>query len=152
MLHLQTGWPIITTAKTLAKPHRFNAQEPCPVGALHPNLLQEYKHQLGQQLATSANESRRIPVLSRSQVHPTQVKVAQILPYQDWINMKDGEKLTMTTRDLPGVVVTMPAEDYEAMLDILRSHYDAVSTNPAVNDAWVQYKMLQALTNKQRPK
>ena len=103
-------------------------------------------------MATSGSEARRIPVLSRSQVHPTQVKVAQILPHQDWINMRDGEKLTMTTLDLPGVVVTMPAEDYEEMIDVLRSHYRAISTNPAVRDAWYQYKMLLSLTTQQQPK
>jgi hypothetical protein len=72
--------------------------------------------------------------------------VAQVLPYQDWVNMRDGETLTMTTQDLPGVVITMPAEDFDTMLNILHAHHHAQSTNAAVNDAWLKYRMLIAMT------
>lgn len=103
----------------------------------------------GDTLAISADIQRRasrLPPLSRSQIRMTTVKVAQTLPYQDWVNMKDGEKLTMTTRDLPGVVITMPEEDFEAMITVLHAHYDAQSTNASVNDAWLKYRMLLAMT------
>lgn len=95
---------------------------------------------------TNRQQATRLPPLSRSSIKPTIVKVAKVLPYQDWVNMKDGETLTMTTQDLAGVVVTMPVEDFEAMLDVLHAHYHAQSTNPAVNDAWLKYRMLIAMT------
>lgn len=60
--------------------------------------------------------------------------------------MRDGETLTMTTKDLPGVQVTLPQEDFEAMIEVLHSHYHAQSTNAAVNDAWLKYRMLLAMT------
>lgn len=97
-------------------------------------------------MATLGNKHTRLPPLSRSQIRDTTVKVAQVLPYQDWVNMQDGETLTMTTKDLPGVVVTMPTEDFEVLIQVLHAHYDAMSTNPAVNDAWLKYRMLLAMT------
>jgi len=100
-------------------------------------------------LATSGLKHTRLPPLSRSQIRPTQVKVAQVLPYQDWVNMRDGETLTMTTKDLPGVVLTMPEEDFEQLTQVLAAHYDAMSTNPAVNDAWLKYRMLLAMTRRE---
>lgn len=92
------------------------------------------------------NKHTRLPPLSRSQIRHTTVKVAQVLPFEDWTNMRDGETLTMTTRDLPGVQLTLPEEDFEAMIDVLHAHYDAMSTNVAVNDAWLKYRMLLAMT------
>jgi len=77
------------------------------------------------------------------------VKVAQVLPFEDWTNMRDGETLTMTTKDLPGVVLTMPEEDFEQLVQVLGAHYDAMSTNPAVNDAWLKYRMLLAMTKRE---
>ena len=90
----------------------------------------------------------RLPPLSRSQIRTTQVKVAQVMPLQDWVNMQDGETLTMTTRDLPGVQITMPEEDFELMIQVLTAHYEAMSNNPAVNDAWLKYRMLLAMTKR----
>jgi hypothetical protein len=98
---------------------------------------------------SSGIKHTRLPPLSRSQIRPTQVKVAQVLPYQDWVNMRDGETLTMTTQDLPGVQITLPEEDFELMVQVLAAHYDAVSTNPAVNDAWLKYRMLLAMTRRE---
>ena len=60
--------------------------------------------------------------------------------------MAPGETLTMTTRDMPGVQVTLPAEDWETLTEIVIAHYEARSQNPAVNDAWLQYRMLLAMT------
>ena len=91
----------------------------------------------------------KLPCLSRSQIRHTTVKVAQVLPYQDWVNMRDGDTLTMTTKDLPGVTVTMPEEDFEQLTQVLHAHYDAMSTNPAVNDAWLKYRMLLAMTRRE---
>jgi hypothetical protein len=90
----------------------------------------------------------RLPCLSRSQIRHTTVKVAQVMPLQDWVNMRDGETLTMTTRDLPGVQITLPAEDFEQLTQVLTAHYEAMSTNPAVNDAWMKYRMLLAMTRR----
>ena len=87
-----------------------------------------------------------LPCLSRSRINTTTVKVARVSSYEDWVTMKDGETLTMTAEDLPGVVVTMPEEDFNTMLDILHAHHHAQSTNPAVNDAWLKYRMLMAMT------
>ena len=97
-------------------------------------------------MATSDPKLTRLPPLSRSQIRHTTVKVAQVLPHQDWINMAPGETLTMTTRDMPGVQVTLPAEDWETLTEIVIAHYEARSQNPAVNDAWLQYRMLLAMT------
>lgn len=94
----------------------------------------------------------RLPPLSRSQIRLTTVKVAQVLPYQDWTNMQDGQTLTMTTQDLPGVQITMPEEDFVTMTQVLHAHYDAMSTNTAVNDAWLKYRMLLAVTEPRRSK
>lgn len=100
-------------------------------------------------MATSGVKHTRLPPLSRSQIRHTTVKVAQVLPYQDWTNMQDGETLTMTTKDLPGVQVTLPEEDFDQLIQVLHAHYDAMSTNPAVNDAWLKYRMLLAMTRSQ---
>jgi hypothetical protein len=86
-----------------------------------------------------------LPELARASIRPQSVRVAQTLPYQDWIEMRDGETLTMTTQELPGVTVTLPEEDWAVICDILQSHYHAQSTNPAVNDAWLKYRMLRAM-------
>jgi hypothetical protein len=89
-----------------------------------------------------------LPELARASIRPQPVRVAQTLPYQDWITMRDGETLTMTTQELPGVTVTLPEEDWAAVCEILESHYHAISTNPAVNDVWLQYRVMKAMTRR----
>jgi hypothetical protein len=34
------------------------------------------------------------------------------------------------------------------MIHVLAAHYEAMSTNPAVNDAWLKYRMLLAMTRR----
>jgi hypothetical protein len=44
------------------------------------------------------------------------------------------------------VRIMMPRSDFEAFMSIYTAHYHAASKNPAVAEAWHQYKMLVALT------
>lgn len=93
-------------------------------------------------------KKRPLPELARASIRPQTVRVAPNLPYQDWVHIQDGETFTMTTQELPGVTVTLPEEDWAAVCEILESHYHAVSTNPAVNDVWLQYRAMKALTRR----
>lgn len=62
--------------------------------------------------------------------------------------MRDGETLTMTTRDLPGVQITLPEEDFDTLIQVLTAHYEPMSNNVAVIDAWHKYRMLIAMTRR----
>lgn len=69
----------------------------------------------------------------------------------DWGSLRDGLKNMqehITQREIPAVRITMPREDFERMMSIYTAHYSAASRNPAVAEAWHQYKMLVALTER----
>lgn len=52
------------------------------------------------------------------------------------------------TTQVPGVQVELPLEDWEEIMQVYLSHYQAMSENPAVRDAWQQYRMTLALTTR----
>lgn len=52
------------------------------------------------------------------------------------------------TESVPGVRVEMPLTDWEDLLAVYRSHYQPQSEHPMVADAWRQYKMAVALTQR----
>lgn len=58
----------------------------------------------------------------------------------------DIQSSMLSDKTVPAVRVTMPIEEFEELISIYRSHYRPQSDNPAVIDAWNQYKMLLALT------
>lgn len=62
--------------------------------------------------------------------------------------MAEWRAATVRVRAIEGVRITMPVEDFEAMMAIYRAHYHAMDRNPAVAAAWSQYKMLVALTGR----
>lgn len=88
------------------------------------------------------------PELKRMQMEPCQMQVYhQRVP--DWTRPNAFAEWARDDQDIstvPAVRITMPREDYECMLSIYTAHYHAVSQNPAVADAWHQYKMCCALT------
>ena len=55
-------------------------------------------------------------------------------------------RTTAQTRVVDAVRVTMPEEDWARLMSIYTAHYHAASRNPAVQEAWQQYKMLVTLT------
>jgi hypothetical protein len=52
----------------------------------------------------------------------------------------------MEDHRIPAVRITMPEEDWARIMSIYTGHYHAASRNPAVAEAWHQYRMLVALT------
>lgn len=62
--------------------------------------------------------------------------------------MAEWRNARVHTTQIEGVRITMPKEDFERMMSIYQAHYHACNRNPAVADAWHQYKMLVALTEK----
>lgn len=88
----------------------------------------------------------RLPGLRRSLIQHTTLRVELAHPSLDWCNMRDGETWSPCTQVLPGVQLTMPAQDFEHVVDVLQAHHHAVSTCAAVQDAWNQYRMLLAMT------
>ena len=46
------------------------------------------------------------------------------------------------------VRITMPLADFERVMSIYTAHYHAASRNPTVADAWNQYRMCCALTDR----
>ena len=69
----------------------------------------------------------------------------------NWGSLKDGLKDMRNHIDqveIEAVRITMPKEDFERMMSIYHAHYHAAVDNPAVAEAWHQYKMLVALTQR----
>jgi len=50
---------------------------------------------------------------------------------------------------VPGVRIEMTQADWDTMVEIVAAHRRAAAHNPAVLDAWQQYRMLVALTNRE---
>lgn len=62
----------------------------------------------------------------------------------DWL---DSQARYMTDQhSVPGVRITMPESDWEAIMEIYRAHYHAQNRNPGVRDAWEQYRVMVGLT------
>lgn len=97
-------------------------------------------------------EGARYPELQNMQLDPIQL-TQRVEPVPDWTLAREDmmtrwRAATVRTTQIPGVRITMPLEDFERLMSIYTSHYHAASRNPAVADAWQQYKMLVALTER----
>lgn len=46
----------------------------------------------------------------------------------------------------PAVRITIPAVDWECIMEIYRAHYHAQNQTPGVRAAWEQYKIMVSLT------
>ena len=91
------------------------------------------------------------PELRHAQVEPAQMQFRR-QPPPDWTlyhremmaTWRNNEKIDV----IEAVKITMPKEDFERLMSIYTCHYHAANQNPAVAEAWSQYKMLVALTNR----
>jgi hypothetical protein len=95
-------------------------------------------------------EGDRYPELRNMNVDRTTLQ-ERIEPMPDWSLDRDQmmerwRSATVRVREIEGVRITMPRDDFEALMSIYQAHYHACSRNPAVAEAWHQYKMLAALT------
>ena len=66
----------------------------------------------------------------------------------DWTKRYDDQPRTTQIETVPAVRMEIPAADLDAILEIYMAHFNAASKNPAVQDAWAQYKMLLELTKR----
>jgi hypothetical protein len=68
-------------------------------------------------------------------------------PEPEWTQYdQDPDRISMRMQSEPGVQIQMFREDFDRMMTIYQSHYHAENANPAVREAWHQYRMLVALT------
>jgi hypothetical protein len=68
-------------------------------------------------------------------------------PEPEWTQYNaDPDRISMRMQSETGVQIQMFREDFERMMTIYQSHYHAENANPAVREAWHQYRMLVALT------
>ena len=70
------------------------------------------------------------------------------LPY--WaLDRSDSDMAVSVNREtVPGYRIDITQADWHHMLEIVEAHHGACSRNPAVVDAWQQYRMLRALTDR----
>jgi hypothetical protein len=70
------------------------------------------------------------------------------VPEPEWTHYDHGvrERIAMRMQSEPAVQIQMFREDFDRMMTIYQSHYHAENANPAVREAWHQYRMLVALT------
>lgn len=61
----------------------------------------------------------------------------------DWLN--EPATYAVRTRDLPAYRITIPAHDWEAIMEIYQAHFHPQVNNPGVIQAWEQYKMMVTL-------
>lgn len=92
-------------------------------------------------------EGQAYPELRRARYYPIEIRRASVEP--DW-NIRDIEATAKTVQveNIPAVRLELPLEDANALLEIYRAHYHAASRNPAVREAWLEYRMLVELTRK----
>ena len=68
-------------------------------------------------------------------------------PEPNWAQLDpEQERISMRMESETGVQIQMFREDFDRMMTIYQSHYHAENANPAVREAWHQYRMLVALT------
>jgi hypothetical protein len=85
------------------------------------------------------------PNLRYTQIEPYNVVIQyNYSAPRDWL---DSQARYMTDqRAVPGVRITMPLQDWEAIMEIYKTHFHAENTNPGVKQAWEQYKIMCAMT------
>jgi hypothetical protein len=52
----------------------------------------------------------------------------------------------VSTQVVPSVKIEMPEADWDAIMEIYKSHYHAMGSNESVRTAWQQYVMLLKLS------
>jgi hypothetical protein len=55
-------------------------------------------------------------------------------------------EFNVDTQAVASVKIEMPERDWEAIMEIYKSHYHAMNTNQSVHKAWQQYQILLKLT------
>jgi hypothetical protein len=86
--------------------------------------------------------------LQHARIYSHRVEVLTPLSRHYWQQPPGSEPLQRITESVPGVRVEMPLTDWEDLLAVYRSHYQPQSEHPMVADAWRQYKMAVALTQR----
>ena len=80
---------------------------------------------------------------------PIAIALAQIrdhyaVPAEDY----RAREYDIVRQTVPGVQIEMTQADWDAMVEIVAAHRRAARYNPAVDEAWQQYRMLVALTQR----
>ena len=92
------------------------------------------------------------PEMRNMQMEPVQMQLRrQPAPAPDSASWSHREfmsawRASEQIETVEAVRIMMPRSDFEAFMSIYTAHYHAASKNPAVAEAWHQYKMLVALT------
>lgn len=91
------------------------------------------------------------PELRRAQLEPARMRVRR-MGKPDWNlshkEMMEQWRMSEITDELEAVRITLPKEDFEALMEIYTTFYHPANQTPAVQEAWRQYRMLVALTKK----
>ena len=92
-------------------------------------------------------EGQQYPELRNARYYPIEMR-RRIYNSLDWyLKDRDGQAADTIREELiPAVRLELPLEDANALMEIYRSHYHAVNRNPAVRQAWLEYRTLVALT------
>lgn len=92
-------------------------------------------------------EGQQYPELRNARYYPIEMR-RRTYSAQDWyLKDIDGQVAdTIREENIAGVRLELPVEDANALLEIYRAHYHAVNRNPAVREAWLQYRTLAELT------
>jgi hypothetical protein len=92
------------------------------------------------------NEGELYPELRYVNMLPTRIRIASL---PDFNLMRQGQAYDLARHiinEVPGLQVEIPESDWNRIMDIYHAHYHAANRNPAVQEAWQQYRMLIALT------
>ena len=88
------------------------------------------------------------PELRRMTIEPARMQETRM--DADYWNNRDPRRVAeyLHNTDIPAVRVTLPEDDWARLMSIYSAHYHAALRNPAVAEAWNQYRILVALTQK----
>jgi len=86
--------------------------------------------------------------LQHARIYSHRVEVLRPLSTRYWEQPGPSPLPERITESVPGVRVEMPLTDWEDLLAVYRSHYQPQSEHPMVKEAWQQYKMTVALTQR----
>jgi len=95
-------------------------------------------------------EGQSYPELRRMHLEPHKLQIPKT-QVPNWSlsgqeRIREWSQRTVEYDIVDAVKILMPKEDFERMMSIYTAHYHAASRNPAVAEAWHQYRMLVALT------
>jgi hypothetical protein len=92
-------------------------------------------------------EGQQYPELRNARYYPIEMR-RRTYGSLDWY-LKDinGQAAdTIREENIPAVRLELPLEDANALFEIYRAHYHAANRNPAVREAWLEYRTLVGLT------